>query len=1183
MADQGRREVVPDQLAFNAREQTPERSLAVMGVRNPGMSGGAVKRNMMESLNGLQAALGEVAAGLAGDAVTEGKLMYMQGATEKELLDTGNRNTRIGYEALSSIDQANSFQLNAEQGITDGDYALDPEEYRKKLMDSRAQALAALPDDPDIKKLYVSAFEQSGPALAAKQFEAHNNYIGAQQDAALGASLRSTSAAAPDATRVMPGSALRVSQARIDTAIMYNDSDRDTGILTMLGEAGGEGDVGLAAVAHVLKNRVTDNRWGGTVSSVAKAPKQFSTWNTGAGGNGPEKWRGTKAYERAGAVYDAVMQGYTADMTNGATHYYSPAGMKKLVADGAQGNLEPGWLATETARSGGGIKIGGHIFAGKSGMAGYTPLQDQEIADATTGQPVMQQTGPAGTPGKLTFLHPDQKGIDPGFANILTETSAALGYPLKITSGYRSPDHPVEAAKKSPGEHSHKDASDIDMSGMSDEQKKGLITELRSRGVKRFITYSGSPNMLHVDMNSKGGQVDQNGNWFMYDRSNSNLGKSPAWFQEVANSANGVPSAKSAQPSVRVLLTNAPGNPARKASVLASEMQRQLDAGSDQLFNDAGGVGVLYEMGAKPQDIDGVLKAKERQEKKQLDGYDTDFERQRSDLMTSVQNGKFATKDQVISAVDELYKSKKMNGSQAQSLVRAAQSEWEKLHEGEDAVLPKEFMFEAERTYRKVDLGIMTASDAYDHIAEVSAQYGVSPKTSQGFLKRVLTTDDGRYTRDRNDALELAKKTAASDDLKTRAKTALAQDKGLNNLPDGTVDDNGIKKPVMEYAIDQLKASIKNSVNEGIINKQISEDDAGGILYKQLYTKLAKNGIVDKQGSDAFQAAARGDFTEKVDGKIVVRADAKDAFNAYMMMKNTPDIGDAYAASMFPDPQVRAKMEQSARMYSLNMDIDTAMLKAQQQLSDPNFNPTELSSAYYGNIDKKVDEAIKISIGNNGFFSNTSLAPFFNTVSGEYEKSLLTTERGKASAYIRDRADNYNSINPRQDPEVSIKMAMQDFENNSIQVRGQMLIGDSSRNRRLDQVMGLSKFGKQAPEEAINELLEARGKEMWPEYWDNPKYGRRPMTGAASLMPVNLTFDQNTGLIGFQFLDQQGTPKGATHYMDAEDIGTYYKKTNSQPSWFAKKYDSFTDTFVPSEQRDAARAGGEIGEMVQPQ
>ena len=40
MAEQGRREVVPDQLAFNAREQAPERSLATIGVRNPGLTGG---------------------------------------------------------------------------------------------------------------------------------------------------------------------------------------------------------------------------------------------------------------------------------------------------------------------------------------------------------------------------------------------------------------------------------------------------------------------------------------------------------------------------------------------------------------------------------------------------------------------------------------------------------------------------------------------------------------------------------------------------------------------------------------------------------------------------------------------------------------------------------------------------------------------------------------------------------------------------------------------------------------------------------------------------------------------------------------------------------------------------------------------------------------------------------------
>lgn len=508
MAEQGRREVVPDQLAFNAREQAPERSLATIGVRNPGQSGGPT-RSASRALEGLYGALGDMAGAVSDDMITEGKLNYMRGMSEAEALSTGNNFTQQGYQTLNTVDKANTWYLGKLEGLSNGDEALDPDAYKKKLMDERASELNNLPDDPAVRKLYVAAFEDKGPALIAKQYEAHMAYNQGKSYNELSNALGSSSAANTDATRVMPGSTLRISGTRIDTAIMGNESDRDLGILTILGEAGGEGDQGMAAVAHVIKNRVTDKRWGGSVGSVVKAPKQFSTWNSGAGGNNPERFRGTAAYDRAGQIYDAVMNGFTSDLTNGATHYYSPAGMKDLVAGGSQGNLEPGWLATETKRSGGGIKIGGHVFAGKTGMAGYTPKYE---TDPATGQPAEVPQAQ----GELVFAHKDQTGIDQGFAGILKESAAAVGMPYKITSGYRSPNHPVEAAKKSgPGEHSHKDAVDIDLTGMSDEQRKSAIADLRSRGVKRFGLYSESPNMLHVDMNAKGVTAD---NYFMYDR-----------------------------------------------------------------------------------------------------------------------------------------------------------------------------------------------------------------------------------------------------------------------------------------------------------------------------------------------------------------------------------------------------------------------------------------------------------------------------------------------------------------------------------------------------------------------------------------------------------------------------------------------------------------------------------------
>lgn len=145
--------------------------------------------------------------------------------------------------------------------------------------------------------------------------------------------------------------------------------ERDVVTRTILGEAANQGDLGQAAVAHVIQNRVDDPRWGDDPAEVSLAMKQFSAWNSGAGGNSlvDQYQPGDPAYDRAAAIADMVFNGQTQDPTEGATHYYSPAGMAALVNNGDQSNSLPRWLQEENARRGGEtVTIGGHIFTGKA-------------------------------------------------------------------------------------------------------------------------------------------------------------------------------------------------------------------------------------------------------------------------------------------------------------------------------------------------------------------------------------------------------------------------------------------------------------------------------------------------------------------------------------------------------------------------------------------------------------------------------------------------------------------------------------------------------------------------------------------------------------------------------------------------------------------------------------------------
>ena len=139
----------------------------------------------------------------------------------------------------------------------------------------------------------------------------------------------------------------------------------------------------------------------------------------------------------------------------------------------------------------------------------------------------------------MTYVHPGQELRDPGLAGILSETANRLGTDLVIQSGFRGPDHPIEAAKPTgPGEHS-RSAADINMAGMSTDQKKDLIVTLRELGANRFIAYSKSPNLLHVDMKDQRGDGSA---YFMFDRTakNNAISKAPQWYQDAAKEATGV-------------------------------------------------------------------------------------------------------------------------------------------------------------------------------------------------------------------------------------------------------------------------------------------------------------------------------------------------------------------------------------------------------------------------------------------------------------------------------------------------------------------------------------------------------------------------------------------------------------------------------------------------------------------
>lgn len=136
--------------------------------------------------------------------------------------------------------------------------------------------------------------------------------------------------------------------------LSFTPHDRDMMVRTIIGEAGNQSDLGRAAVGSVILNRLASGRWGSSPSSVILAPDQFEPWQRDPHGlmavspDSPE-------YKSAARVADALLSGQLPDVTNGATHFYSPNSQAAL------GRAAPSWA------TGQGQQIGAHLFYAPEG------------------------------------------------------------------------------------------------------------------------------------------------------------------------------------------------------------------------------------------------------------------------------------------------------------------------------------------------------------------------------------------------------------------------------------------------------------------------------------------------------------------------------------------------------------------------------------------------------------------------------------------------------------------------------------------------------------------------------------------------------------------------------------------------------------------------------------------------
>lgn len=89
--------------------------------------------------------------------------------------------------------------------------------------------------------------------------------------------------------------------------------------------------------------------------------------------------------------------------------------------------------------------------------------------------------------------------LDARMLQFLSDLENKIGYELIITSGYRGPDHPIEARKTRPGEHSTGLAVDVAVIGGSSTYN--LVADAIALGCER-IGINRKRNFVHLGLDN---------------------------------------------------------------------------------------------------------------------------------------------------------------------------------------------------------------------------------------------------------------------------------------------------------------------------------------------------------------------------------------------------------------------------------------------------------------------------------------------------------------------------------------------------------------------------------------------------------------------------------------------------------------------------------------------------------
>lgn len=104
------------------------------------------------------------------------------------------------------------------------------------------------------------------------------------------------------------------------------------------------------------------------------------------------------------------------------------------------------------------------------------------------------------TAAEFRCSHCGGEGIKPALLDRLQAMRTEYGRPMRITSGYRCPRHPVEASKTVPGAHALGLAADIAAEGAEAHRVLALAFKHGFTGIG--VQQKGPARFIHVDVRS---------------------------------------------------------------------------------------------------------------------------------------------------------------------------------------------------------------------------------------------------------------------------------------------------------------------------------------------------------------------------------------------------------------------------------------------------------------------------------------------------------------------------------------------------------------------------------------------------------------------------------------------------------------------------------------------------------